>query len=215
MSWVLAALLAAVSSATSDALSKRLLAHRNEYAVAWLLQLFSLPFLWLLLLLHPAGLPSRDFYLTIAAGIPLEATAIILYIKALKCSPLSLTLPFLSLSPLFLIANSYLILGESVSVAGASGILLIVTGGYILHIKDFRSGYLRPFVRIAREKGSVYMILVALLYSFTSTLGKKAISLSSPFFFLAIYTSVVAIILAPLALRQTVREGQILGFGRR
>ncbi len=97
--WVLLALLSAFALATSDALTKKALVTGNEYLVAGFRLLFSLPLLFLFLFFIPFPEPDREFYKAFAIALPLEAAAMVLYIKALKISPLSLTLPFLSLTP--------------------------------------------------------------------------------------------------------------------
>jgi drug/metabolite transporter (DMT)-like permease len=120
-------------------------------------------------------------------SLPLELLAMLLYIKALKVSPLTLTLPFLSLTPLYLLVTSFLLLGERVGGRGLAGILLLTVGGYVLNLGSIGSGLLEPFRSILREKGSLYMVFVSVLYSMTSALGKKAILLSSPLTFAFFY----------------------------
>jgi uncharacterized membrane protein len=151
------------------------------------------------MMLTPTPEIERGFYTAFLIALPIEILAIILYTKALKLSPLSLTLPFLSLTPLFLILNSYLILGEKVSTSGAAGILLIVSGSYLLNIGELRKGIFEPLRAIGREKGSVLMIFVALLYSLTSSLGKMAIENSSALFFGSTYFIAVNLSFAPIA----------------
>lgn len=198
--WVLFALLAAFSLATSDALTKKALALHNEYLVAWLRLLFSLPLLISTLFFIPVPPLDNHFYRAFLTALPLEIIAIILYIKALKVSPLSLTLPFLSLTPIFLIVVPYIILGEKVSFLGALGVLFIAAGGYMLNIKEFKKGVFEPFIAVKKEKGSIFMIIVAFIYSFTSSLGKRAIEHSSPIFFGATYIAVLVVVLTPIAL---------------
>ncbi|NOY38718.1 MAG: EamA family transporter [Nitrospirae bacterium] len=197
-SWVFLSFISAFSLATSDALTKKALRLDNEYLVAWLRLVFSLPPLVLLLLFIPVPELDRTFYLSFFCALPLEILALILYIKALRISPMSLTLPFLSLTPIFLIVFSRVIVGESVSLKGAVGIILIATGGYSLNITSVRKGFFAPIKAIARERGSVYMIIVAMIYSITSSLGKLAIEHSSPLFFGATYFIVVTVCFTPL-----------------
>lgn len=200
--WVLLSLLSAFTLATSDALTKRALAHSNEYLVAWFRLLFSLPLLLVLWIFVP--LPELDygFYKAFILALPLEIVAIVLYIKALRISPLSLTLPFLALTPVFLILVSYVILGEKVSFQGGMGIFLITIGSYTLNLHKIKGGFFEPFKTITKEKGSILMIIVAMIYSVTSTLGKMAIEHSSPWFFGITYFTAVTIIFAPIALRR-------------
>jgi drug/metabolite transporter (DMT)-like permease len=198
--WVFLSLLAAFSLATSDALSKKAVQGNNEYLVAWFRLIFSMPLLIVAMLMTPAPALGRDFYTAFLVSLPLEILAVVLYMKALKLSPLSLTLPFLALTPLFLILNSYLILGEKVSLTGAVGIFLIVSGSYLLNIGEIRNGIFGPLKAIGKEKGSVLMICVALLYSFTSSFGKMAIEDSSALFFGSTYFIALNIVFAPIAL---------------
>jgi uncharacterized membrane protein len=192
--------LSAFSLATSDALVKKALPGHNEYLVSWLRILPALP-LFLIPLpfitvppLHP------DFYLCVFTALPLEALTVILYTKALKLSPLNLTLPLLSLTPLLLLVVPFLLLGERISRLGAAGILLIAAGGYLLHARRGQDGWLAPFRALAGEKGSLCMLLVAAIYSITATLGKRAIAASSPLFFAACYIPLLVLVISPVAL---------------
>lgn len=212
--WVPLTLITAFSLATSDAFAKKALAYHDEYLIAWLRLALALPVLFLSLLFAPLPPLDRDFFVASFTSLPFEIIAMVLYIKALKISPLSLTLPFLSLTPVFLIVVPYLLLGEKVSAAGAAGVLLIAAGSYTLNLKEFRKGVFEPFLAIRKERGSLYMILVALIFSFTSTLGKKAIGHSSPVFFGTFYYTVVVLVFAPLAMRRPgVRMREIVSSG--
>ncbi len=196
--WIWLTLISAFSLATSDALTKRVLSRENEFVVAWLRLVFSLP---LLVVIFPfIRIPETDrvFWLAFFSAIPLEITALIFYIKALRLSPMSLTLPFLSLTPLFLIFTSRILIGERVSLEGAIGILLIVIGSYTLNLSTIRKGLLEPVRAIFRERGSVYMIVVAFIYSITSTLGKIGVEHSSPVFFGTTYFFAVTVALSPI-----------------
>jgi len=198
--WAVLALTAAFTLATSDALTKRALAVHNEYIVAWLRLVFTLPLLLILFLFIPIPRLDKYFYTAFLIALPLEILSIVMYIKALKLSPLSLTLPFLALTPIFLIFVSYLILGEKVSLWGGVGILLVAVGGYMLNIHRIREGILEPLKTIAREKGSVLMIGVAFIYSITSSLGKMAIEHSSALFFAVTYFVALTLLFTPIAL---------------
>lgn len=198
--WVLYAVVSAFSLATSDALTKKALGNSNEYLVAWFRLVFTMPVLFLLALWVPVPELDSTFFSAFSVALPLEVLALILYTKALRCSPLSLTLPFLSFTPVFLIAVSYFILGERVSLRGGVGIFLLAAGSYTLHIVTIRKGILEPLKAIARERGSLLMLAVAVIYSFTSPLGKVAIEHSSPLFFGITYFTALTIVFTPIAL---------------
>lgn len=198
--WILWALLSALMTASNDALTKKVLVVHNEYLIAWLRLLWALPFLCAALAFIPIPAIDSVFFLAFAIALPLEVTATVLYVKALKVSPLSLTVPFLSLTPVFLIIVPYVIIGETISIPGVAGVLMIAFGGYMLNITEARKGFLAPLKAIGRERGSLFMIAVALIYSVTATLGKLAIQHSSPLFFGITYYSALACAMAPLAL---------------
>jgi len=210
--WVLLSFMAAFTLATSDALTKKILASHNEYTVAWLRLIFSLPLLFVIFFFIPIPELDKKFYTAFFLALPLELLSIVMYIKALRFSPLSLSLPFLALTPVFLIFVSYVILGEKVSFRGAIGILFIAAGSYTLNISKIREGILEPLRAITKEKGSVLMIGVALIYSLTSSLGKMAIKHSSPLFFGISYYTALALLFTPIALYKgkEIRRGAAL-----
>ena len=201
--WFILSLLCAFCLASSDALVKRALAvGHNDLLVAWLRLLWTLPAIIGLYLVMPQPDVGAGFYRAALLALPLELLALILYVKALKLSPLSLTVPFLSLTPIFLLIVPTLLLGERLTPAGGLGVALIGVGGYTLHLRRMKQGFWAPLKSILHEPGSVCMIGVALLYSFTSTLGKQAIGASSPLLFAAFYFPLLALLMTPLALWQ-------------
>jgi len=169
--WIFYSILTAFLLATSDALTKRALVSRDEYFVAWMRLLFALPVLVPILFFIEIPSLDRTFWLATLSALPLEIAALILYTKALKVSPISLTMPFLALTPLFLIIMAYLIVGESVSIYGGTGIMLMALGSYILNLHKMKYSLLEPVKAVFREKGSVMIILVAFIFSITASLG--------------------------------------------
>ncbi|NOY65000.1 MAG: EamA family transporter [Nitrospirae bacterium] len=196
--WIYLTLISAFSLATSDALLKSSLKEGNEYLLGWLRFVISLPFLLIVLLYIPVPELDRKFYMAFFSALPLEIVAMALYLKAIQLSPLSLTLPFLSLTPLFLTVASPVITSEGISLKGSLGIFFVTLGSYCLNLNRIREGFLEPFRAILREKGSIYMIIVAFIYSITSSLGKVAVEHSSPMFFGATYFTVVTVAFTPL-----------------
>lgn len=210
--WFPITLLCAFSLATSDTLTKKALAARhNEYLIAWVRLLLMLPFLTALLLVIPVPEIGPEFIRTILISLPLELLALILYFKALKLSPLGLTVPFLALTPVLLMVVPYLLLGERISLVGGVGIILIAAGSYTLNLHNLKDGLLAPFRAIFRERGSLFMIGVAVIYSFTATLAKKAISCSSPLFYAGLYPILLFLCLTPIALWKGRHELKHLG----
>jgi drug/metabolite transporter (DMT)-like permease len=208
---------AAFFTAASDAMAKQALQRHSPVVVAWARLACASIFLLPLIFFIP--MPSLDgiFWFIIALLLPMEIVAIVLYMKALQMSPLSLTLPFLSLTPVFTIVTSFLILGERPDLEGVAGICFIVAGTFALNIHLVKRGILFPLRSIVSEKGSLYMIVVAFIYSFTSVLGKAAIQHSSPAFMGICYIPMISLALLPFALRKgmsgaELKSGKLLFF---
>ncbi|SNB46969.1 EamA family transporter [Geobacter sp. DSM 9736] len=204
--WLPLTLVSAVTLAASDALTKKALSRHNEYLVMWLRVALSLPFLLAVLPLESSPSPAPGFYRAFLTSLFLEIGATFLYMKALKLSPLSLTLPFLSFTPVFLLVIPFLLLGESIGAGGAAGIILIAAGSYVLNLGESRGGWLAPLRAIGKERGALAMLVVSFIYSFTSTLGKEAVVASSPLFFAAAYYAAFVAVTAPVALAMGRKE---------
>ncbi len=195
--WVIYALLSAFGWATSDAFVKAAYRHcsLNEYFVVWIRYLFALPFVLIPFLKVPIPHLDKTFFLWHLVWIPLETAALFLYVKAISISDISMALPFLSLTPLFLIVNGYIIIGERVSLIAGAGILLIVAGSYVMGIRNLKKGIFAPLKLTFRNRGVQLVILVAFLYSITSISGKMLVLHSSPVFFSFYYTIVMNLVL--------------------
>ncbi len=187
MWWFPLALSTAFFTAASDALTKIYLRPLGTAKMAVGRVLAPIGFLLPLLLIQPWPPLDKVFWETLAVLLPLETTALICYMEALRVSPLSLTVPFLAFTPAFMILTGALVLGETLSLQGILGILLIVVGSYSLNLKDLRTGWWAPFQAVFRERGSWLMLLVAFIYALTSVLGKLAIQHSNPLFFASFY----------------------------
>ncbi|OGP07430.1 MAG: hypothetical protein A2X87_07180 [Deltaproteobacteria bacterium GWC2_42_51] len=205
MLWVFFALLTAFSLSTADALSKRAMApdrstqgqaKSDEYVIAWVREGYALPFIALAFFFIPIPHLDKTFWLSVLVLLPLEIAALILYVKAIKLSPLSLTIPYMALSPVFIIIIAFSLLGELPDKSGFAGIFLITVGAYLLNAKASSLGLLGPIKAIAKERGSVLMIIVAIIYSVTSTIGKIAVQHSSPIFFGFFYPLLLTIALS-------------------
>jgi drug/metabolite transporter (DMT)-like permease len=198
MDWLFLSLLSAVSLATADAITKKYFSDASAYEMGLVRLLSALPWLLLSLFFIPWVKPDRVFFLCILFALPLEATAFLCYMKALKSSPLSLTLPFLAFTPGFVIATGWLVLGERITAGGFLGIALIVTGSYVLNLSKVTSGFLGPFRAIVREPGSRLMLLVSFIYAFTSVIGKLAVLHSNPYVFGSLYNITLTVLMIAL-----------------
>jgi len=191
MSWLFVTLLSAFSLASADAVTKKYLS--SYRADALVVVRFTMPGLLLLPLFIYIGIPDLPlaFWGWVALVMPLEIIAMLLYSQAIRDSSLALTLPYLAFTPIFNVLTGYLVLGEQVAGMGLAGIFLVVVGAWLLNIKHARGenyfDVMAPFAAIVRERGSRLMLIVAMIYSVTSVLGKAALSYTTPLFFGTFY----------------------------
>lgn len=189
MNWLWLALACAFLVALADALSKR---HLAGYA-GWEMGVVRFGVAGLLLLpwaaLDPPAMPPPVFWGWMALLVPLELTALLLYVTAIRDHPLSLTLPYLAFTPVFATVTGFLLLGETVTARGLAGILLVVVGAYLLNVTPENGrGLLAPLRAIARDRGARLMLAVSFIYGFTAVIGKGALqympaSQFGPFYF--------------------------------
>ncbi|MEG4120786.1 EamA family transporter [Microcoleus sp. N9_B4] len=208
MTWLIFGILTAFFEAVKDVFGKQNLKKSDEYVVAWSLSFFSVIFLipWVLY----TGIPplNSQFWLALLIGGSINAVTALLYIKAIKVSDLSLTIPLVALTPLFMLVTSPLIVGEYPNFFDYIGILLIVSGSYLLNIKEKSKGYLAPFKALLDEPGPKLMLIVAFLWSITSNFDKIGVKNSYPIFWLFSLFGTMTVLLLPVLLHKTPNPGQ-------
>lgn len=113
---------------------------------------------------------SRDFWIVVLVGAPLNAIASYWALLALEESDLSLVAPLQSLTPLFMFVTGPLILGQSPSVLGCAGVILLVVGTYVICSQPREGGWFAPFKKIWEDRGCRYMVGSAFFSSVGSTI---------------------------------------------
>ncbi|HSF73405.1 MAG TPA: EamA family transporter [Microcoleus sp.] len=208
MTWLIFGILTAFFEAVKDVFGKQNLKKSDEYVVAWSLSFFSVIFLipWVLY----TGIPplNSQFWLALLIGGSINAVTALLYIKAIKVSDLSLTIPLVALTPLFMLVTSPLIVGEYPKFFDYIGILLIVAGSYLLNIKEKHKGYLAPFKSLLDEPGPKLMLIVAFLWSIASNCDKIGVTNSYPIFWVFSLFGTMSVLLLPVLLHKTPNPGR-------
>lgn len=203
MTWLILGIFTAFFEAVKDVFGKQNLKKSDEYVVAWSLAFFSVIFLtpWVIY----TGIPALNsqFWISLLIGGSINAVTTLLYIKAIKVSDLSLTVPLVALTPLFMLLTSPLIVGEYPKFFDYIGIFLIVIGSYLLNIKEKSQGYLAPFKALLNEPGPKFMLIVAFLWSITSNFDKIGVKNSSPIFWLFSLFGTMTVLLLPVLLHKT------------
>ncbi|TAJ44445.1 EamA family transporter [Methanofollis fontis] len=114
-------------------------------------------------------LPGPEILPVLTVSAILNTAAVRLTFRALATTDISLAIPFLSFTPLFLVLTSWLILGERPGAGGMAGILLIVAGSYLL---GGSGGISAPFHALSSHPGAALMLCVAAIYSITANVDK-------------------------------------------
>jgi len=198
MLWLFLTLASALSMALQDVFSKKIANSTGTLLIAGLRGAAAVPFLLFCVPFVTIPPLSAEFWVVTGVLVPLDIFALVLYMKAIRISPLNVTLPFLSLTPIVMILTGYLFLDETLGPAQIGGIVLIAAGAYLINIHTVKEGILKPILSISKEKGSLLMIAVSLIYGVTGTLGKKAVVLSDPLFFSVSYTTILSVVMIPM-----------------
>ena len=186
---IILAILASLSWATNDIFNKKaILKGYDENFILWI----RFPIGTLITL--PLGIyhwkVSFNLLLSTFLWLPLEIAGSIFFIKAIKVSPISEVMPFLSFIPVFSLVGGIFMLREEVDIYGALGILLIISGSFII-----TGGSLTSIFTI--KKGILYMLISAFCFGINVPVGKFAIISSNPYFFTWYYCLVMSVGLLP------------------
>lgn len=195
--WVPLALVTAFAFAATGSYAKALARSSHVYTVTWALIVLPLP--WAAALLMYQGVPpiGDGFLLAALASVVLNMVAVTLQVTALSIAPLSATVPFLALTPLFMLVTSAIVLREAPDAKGLAGIVLVAAGAYTIYLDRLREGLLEPLRAIGTERGSRLMLIVALCWSWSAALDKVAVLHSSPAFYTSFFCAVFGLLYAP------------------
>jgi drug/metabolite transporter (DMT)-like permease len=164
-----------------DLLRKLLANQLSPFAVVFYLALGQVPVLALWGMASAAG-PITPRYLLVAGGsVTLNIVANAAYVAALARSPLSLTVPLLSLTPAFVATFARPLLGEWPRPVQLLGIALVVVGALFLGGAAAEGGSLGAWWRaLRREPGTPLMLLVAVCWGLTLPLDKLGVEAVGP-----------------------------------
>ena len=214
MNWLWLTLVSAFFLATADTLTKRYLAHYRPGELVLVRFGVTGALLLPVLILQPWPEMPAPFWVWVGGLLPLEILAMWLYMRAIRDSPLSLTLPYLAFTPVFNVLTGYVFLGESVTWNGFAGIFLVVCGAWLLNLDTSDPGRLQllaPFRAITRERGSRLMLMTAALYSLTSVMGKGALQYVTPGFFGPFYFVLLGLVAALVFSSRDITTWRALG----
>jgi len=196
MNWLPLGLICAFSLAAADGLTKRYFAGCSGLQLVFVRLGPATILLLPVALIYPISPVPAVFWWWMVVLVPLEIIAMWLYMLAIRDSPLHLTLPYLAFTPVFNVVTGYVVLGEMVSSRGLCGIVLVMTGGWLLHcgkVRGFKD-WMIPLAAVFRERGSRLMLMVACIYSLTSVISKEAMQYVTPERFGPFYFALIGVV---------------------
>jgi drug/metabolite transporter (DMT)-like permease len=127
--------------------------------------------------------PAVGYWLPGLASAALNLVANLAFLEAVRVAPLSLTIPVLSLTPVFTTLLAIPMLGEVPSTRQLAGVVLVVAGVLWLNLGGADYASLGSLARsLWRERGSRLMVVTALCWSLVMPLDKLALAASgAPF----------------------------------
>lgn len=186
-----------------DVVRKALAGKASPTALAVFLMLGLLPFLGTWAAWDQTWVADAAYWPPAVASMVMNALANVLFMQSVQLSPLSRTVPFLSLTPVFSALVAIPLLGELPGPMHWGGIALVVAGALTLN-SDLSTSWWKS---VLHEKGVPFMIGVALLWSLSTALDKRALPHAAPAshaFLLSLGGS--AILLVWLSVRGTLGE---------
>ena len=182
--WILYSFLTAALETVRDVLGKKSSQKTNEYLTAFSIQFFAMLILLPIVLI--VGIPEVKpmFWRALAGAMITIPLGNILYMRAVKLSPISLVVPMLAFSPFFTAVLAFFFEGRLPGLLGWMGLVVVGVGLYSLRLSRdiLRQGWLAPFSKIKDEPGMMAMLGVTLVWSVGANIAKIEVVNSSPLF---------------------------------
>lgn len=176
--WVIYAVLNPFIDASRNVFSKKASLHVDSLVVSWVNNFVpSLLFLPVVFFIELKF--NQQFIISVIISGTINTAAAILYHRAISKGEISVVVPMLSFTPLFLLVISPIIVGEFPTSKGFIGIILIVVGSYLLNVNLKEKGILFPLKSLMKNKATRYMLIVAFIWSISANFDKKGIEASS------------------------------------
>lgn len=172
--WLLYALLNPVVDASRNVFSKKASRNVDPLLITWFNNLIpAICFAPIMFFIDHKFSPL--FFLAVGVSGLSNIAAAILYHRAISKGDISEVVPMLSFTPLFLLISSPILLNEYPDTSGYIGIFLIIIGSYLLQLGGIRENPLKPFKALLTNKGTRYMLIVAIVWSISANFDKIGI----------------------------------------
>ena len=162
---------AALCWSALDVVRKAVADKASPTGLAVVLLVGQIPFLGLWAVFDETWVVRDVYWMPALVSMAMNALASVLFMRSLQLSPLSRTVPFLALAPVFGALVAVPLLRESPGAVHSIGIALVVLGAFVLNSDLSSSWWRTAFV----EPGVPYMVGVAFLWSSSLAFDKVAL----------------------------------------
>jgi drug/metabolite transporter (DMT)-like permease len=165
-----------------DLLRKLLVQEIPPVALVFLLTVGSAPLFAVWMVAGGAAPPAAGYWQPALASVLLNLFANLFLLEGMRIVPLSVSVPLLSLTPVFAALLAIPLLGERPSPANGAGILMVIAGAIWLHQRPravpLSAAELAAVDLDRRQKlkGTLLVALTSLLWSMTIPLDKLAVA---------------------------------------
>lgn len=163
-------LISAVSWSLFDVARKNIASRYNVFEALLFITLFQTPIYVIQALIKGSSFFVNEYFLVGLIGVGLNFLANSLFIISVSIAPISETVPLLSLTPVFSAIVAMFFLHEDLTLYKWFGILMIISGAFILN----------GVPSLKTKKGPFLMMLVALFWGSMVVVDKYSISIVDP-----------------------------------
>jgi len=179
--WFALALFAALCQVLRNTVMKRLGHSLDEYINVWGRFTFLLPFALLFVLCKGVPPIRPGFVSACLAFAVCQTISTMALSKALKLAEISMVTALWKVSLLILVVLGYFALKERPTALGVAGILISMTGVYLLNVNRAHLAWWAPLAVLFTDRGLRWTLLAALFFAPSVVTIKRAMQLSDPY----------------------------------
>jgi len=209
--WFYLAIANSFFSAISVVLTKKLLRHVSATLLTWTVLVLATPIVFLYVLKE--GFPAVNglFYASIIGSVLFYTSGKLIQYRAIRQASLSEVYPLVALGPIVTLVIAALPpLKEQPQILAVAGVLITLSGCYLLNFQSWRQGLLEPFRQLIVNTSARLMLVAILLDSVVTVFDKIAITHTLPVnavFVLMVENLLTIVLLIPVL---QIRESAIM-----
>ncbi|MDP2875757.1 MAG: DMT family transporter [Holophaga sp.] len=139
----------------------------------------------------------RASLVPMCGSIVLNVGALLAFMQAMRLSPMSLTIPLLSFTPVGTTLIGWLLQNQTPTLLQLGGIALVVAGAITLGLKSAQWPGLRAY---GRDPGARRMAIAAVIWSFTAVIDQVALERGAGYWYAPAITAGVGLLMGAVLL---------------